>query len=371
MLIKNGEVYTKAFLFVKEDIRVEDGRIVELAPDLAPKKGEEVLDATGKKIIPGLTDIHSHGCKKYDYCDADDKGLATMLAYEKSVGVTQMCPTTMTYPEDKVEEICKVIASHEQKTDEAEIVGINLEGPYISPQKVGAQNPAYVKPADAKYLRNLLEETGHLPKLITIAPEEEGNLEVIKEMKDEIRFSVGHTMATYDEAKEAFAAGAKHMTHLYNAMPGITHRAPGPIVAAAETEGITAELICDGIHSHPAAVRFAFATFGADRIILISDSTRATGMPDGEYELGGQPIFKAEGIARLADGTISGSVTNLFDCMGRAIQYGVSPEDAVRAATYNPCKAIGILKDYGTIEVGKKANLDIVNADFTLAQVIM
>ena len=156
MLIKNGEVYTKAFLFVKEDIRVEDGRIVELAPDLAPKKGEEVLDAAGKKIIPGLTDIHSHGCKKYDYCDADDKGLATMLAYEKSVGVTQMCPTTMTYPEDKVEEICKVIAGHEQKADEAEIVGINLEGPYISPQKVGAQNPAYVKPADAKYLRNLL-----------------------------------------------------------------------------------------------------------------------------------------------------------------------------------------------------------------------
>ena len=383
MIIENGLVFTPSFEFEKMNIKITDDRIEKLSRSrIEPADNEETVNAEGMFVIPGLTDVHFHGAVSYDFCDATPEAIHKMAVYERSVGVTQICPATMTLPEERVAKICKVAYDYNNgvgKIDdglrEADLVGINLEGPYISPNKVGAQNPAYVKGADKDYLKKLLEETEYLPKLITIAPEEADNLDCIDKLHDKIRFSVGHTVADYKCSRAAFEAGARHMTHLYNAMPSLTHRAPGPIAAGSERDDVTAELICDGIHIAPGAVRAAFKLFGADRIVLISDSARAVGMPDGTYELGGQPVYKHDGAAWLnkepgKGGTLAGSTTNLFDCMLKAIEFDIKPEDAVRAATYNPAYAIGILKDYGTIEEGKKANILLLNKDYSLNRVI-
>ncbi len=371
MIIKNGLVYMEDFQFRQVNIKCIDGVIQKITDvEIEPEIGEEVIDAAGMKVIPGLTDIHFHGCMNYDLCDATDEAITAMATYQKSKGVTTICPATMTLPKDKLMEIVDVAANHERKEGEAELIGINLEGPFISPDRVGAQNPKFVHRADAGFLRDLIQASGGLTKLVTIAPEEEGALECIGDLKDEIKFSIGHTMANYEETVAGIKAGVRHMTHMFNAMPGLTHRAPGPIAAAVETPGMTVELICDGYHINPAMIRLAFRMFGPDRIITISDSCRACGMEPGAYELGGQTVYLKDGVARLEDGTIAASATNIYDCMVNTIQYGVPEELAIRAATYNPVKAIGMEKIYGSISEGKKANLVLVNMDYEIQQVI-
>ncbi len=383
MIIRSDKVFTPEFRFEQKNIRTKDGVIIEVSDEqLNPNPGEEVIDASGKMVIPGLTDIHFHGAMGADLSDGTEEALRDIAAYEYSVGVTQICPATMTLPAETVEQICLTAYTYQKKKEEvpgsdgvSDLVGIHLEGPYISPGKVGAQNPAYVQKADTAFLERLLDETEGLPKLITIAPEIPENLEAIKKLYDRIRFSVGHTSASYEEAAKGFDAGAKHMTHLYNAMPGLTHRAPGPIAAGAERDEVTPELICDGIHVAPAAVRAAFRLFGPERMILISDSSRAAGLPDGEYELGGQKVYKHDGAVYLTPPGIkpeilASSSTDLFSCMNRAIDMGIRPEDAIRAATYNPAKAIGIDGAYGTIETGKRANLLLLDKDYHLLRVL-
>jgi len=311
MIIVNGNVFTKEFIFENKNIRIEDGVITEVtSEDIIPGEGEEVIDAKGKKVIPGLTDIHFHGCVGYDFCDGSEEGISAMAKFQLSKGVTSICPATMTLGRGRLIDICTVAANHVNKEDEADLYGINLEGPFISPDKCGAQNPMYVHNASEDFLQDLIDASGGLTKLVTIAPEEDGAIECIDNMKDKIVFSVGHTCANVDDAKAAFDAGAKHVTHLFNAMPSFTHRAPGVIGAAVDDEKVMAEIICDGIHIHPSAVRTAFKMFGEDRMILISDSTRACGMEDGEYELGGLPVFLKEGAVRLKNGTLAGSATN-------------------------------------------------------------
>ena len=385
MLIKKGTVFTPDFVFRKQNIRIKEGTITEVCEgDMEALPGEEVIDAGGKFIIPGLTDIHFHGAMGADICDASEDAVKNLAEYEFSVGVTQICPATMTLPAEKVLTICRNAYDYARKKRsdteaykkrESLLVGINLEGPYISPDRVGAQNPAYVQRADAAFLKKLIDETDNLPKLITIAPEIPENLDCISKLSDEIRFSVGHTMADYDQARKAFEAGARHMTHLYNAMPGLTHRAPGPIAAGAEREDVTAELICDGGHIAGGAVKAAFKLFGSERMILISDSARSTGLADGEYELGGLPVFKHDGATWLTPeppekNTLAASSTNLFDCMLKAMEMGIPAEQAIRAATYNPASAIGILDNYGSIETGKSGRLLILNKDYTLDKVL-
>jgi len=183
--------------------------------------------------------------------------------------------------------------------------------------------------------------------------------------------SVAHTDSDYDHAKVAFEKGATHLTHLYNAMPGIHHRNPGVIPAAVEASHVRAEIISDGMHIHPASVRLAFSMFGGERMILVSDALRCCGMPDGEYELGGQPVFLAGGVAKLADGTLAGSATNLFDCMKNAMRFGIKEEDAVRAATYNPACALGAEDKIGSIEEGKYADFIVCDRDYNIKQIHM
>ncbi len=368
MIIKNGRVFTAEFRFEKKDIRIKEGIITEIGE--IKDEQDEILDAEGQMVIPGLTDIHFHGCVGYDFCDGTEESITEMAKFQLSKGVTGICPATMTLGKDRLITICKTAAEHRDSAEQADLVGINLEGPFISPDRCGAQNPDFVHKPDADFLRELIAASKGLTKLVTIAPEVEGALSCIAELKDQIRFSIGHTMADYDETVKAFETGAKHVTHLFNAMSGLTHRAPGVVGAAADQPDIMAEMICDGIHIHPAVIRTAFKMFGDDRIVLISDSMRACGMEDGEYELGGLPVIKKGNTATLKDGTLAGSVTNLFDCMINVIKMGVPVESAVKAATYNPVKALGLLDQLGSIEVGKAGRLVILDRNYGIVRVI-
>lgn len=367
MIIKNAKVYTTEG-FVEKDLVIRDGRIVFGA---APSAGEEIIDAAGAYALPGLVDVHFHGAVGHDFCDADEAGLQAIADFEASKGVLAICPATMTFSEEILNGIMDIAAAHKNGKG-ADLVGINMEGPYISPKKVGAQNPKYVQRADVEMFRRLQARSGGLIKLVDIAPEEPGALEFIEACHAETRISIAHTCTDYDVAKKAFAAGASHMTHLYNAMPGITHRDPGPIIAALE-EDAEVELICDGIHIHPAVVRFTFNTFGDDRVVLIADSMEACGLPDGQYSLGGQAVTVCGPRATLTEhpDTIAGSATCLYDCMKRAVlDMGVPLVSAVRAASLNPAKSIGIDADYGSLEPGRYGNVILADEELNIRTII-
>lgn len=250
------------------------------------------------------------------------------------------------------------------------MVGINLEGPFISNAKRGAQNPDFIRQADFALLKELQECAGGLVKLVTLAPETEGARDFIRQVKDswlrDISISLGHTQSDYETAIQAFASGANHVTHLFNAMPGFTHRAPGVIGAAFDTPGCFAEIICDGIHIAPSAIRAAFAMFGKERIVLISDSMRATGLSDGRYTLGGLQVQVSGRHATLEDGTLAGSVTNLLDCLRCAVSMGISLEDAVQCASLNPARSIGIDGTFGSLEPGKTADFLLLDKELHL-----
>lgn len=371
MIINNGTVFTGKFQFERNNIRIKNGIITEITDGrIEPEGAEEVIEAEGLLVIPGLTDLHFHGCVGYDFCDGTEEAITKMAEFQLSKGVTNICPATMTLPKDRLENICSVAAGHKSGADESDLCGINLEGPFISPDRCGAQNPAYVHNPETEFLNDLIEASAGLTKLVTIAPEEPGAIECINALKGKIKFSVGHTVADFDCADRAFKAGAGQATHLFNAMPAFTHREPGVVGAACDNSNVMVELICDGIHIHPAVVRTVFKMFGDDRVILISDSMRACGMPDGEYELGGLPVIKKGNKATLKDGTLAGSVTNLFDCMINVIKMGVPIEQAVKAATYNPAKSIGIIENCGSIETGKAGKLVLMDQDYNIVKVL-
>ena len=368
MIIRNAKVFTGGCRFEERDLLIRDGRIVFGA---VPMDGEEVLDARGSYALPGLVDIHFHGAVGHDFCDADEAGLQAIADFEASKGVLAICPATMTFSEEILNGIMDAAAAHKNERG-ADLVGINMEGPYISPRKVGAQNPKYVMGADAGMFRRLQARSGGLIKLVDVAPEEPGNLDFIRACRDEVRISIAHTCTDYATAKEAFAAGASHMTHLYNAMPGITHRAPGPIIAALE-EDAEVELITDGVHIHPAMVRFTFRTFGDSHVILVADSMMACGLPDGQYSLGGQAVTVCGPRATLTEhpDTIAGSATCLYDCMRHAVlDMGVPLASAVRAASLNPARSIGIDADYGSLEPGRWGNVVLADGQLNIQKVI-
>lgn len=367
MIIKNAKVYKENNTFEVQDIYIENELITS-----EKVSNDEVIDATGLYAIPGLTDIHFHGCVGHDFCDGTQKAIEEIAKYQANNGVTTICPATMTLGEDTLLKIAKVAATYENK-DGAILTGINMEGPYVSVEKKGAQNPAYIRKPDIEMYRRIQKESGDLIKLVAIAPEEEGAMEFISELKDEVILSLAHTTADYDTAYEALSKGANHITHLYNAMPPFSHREPGVVGAACDKSECMVELICDGIHIHPSVIRATFKMFGDDRIILISDSMMATGMPDGEYSLGGQAVKVADHKATLVtDGAIAGSATNLMDCMRNIVKnMGIPLETAVKCAAVNPAKSIGIYDKYGSITPGKVANIVLLDKDLNIKSVIL
>ena len=368
MKIKNVRILNAKGEIAPGDIGVTNGRFVSF-----DGADGEVLDGGDAMLVPGLIDIHLHGCHRDDFSDGTKEALETMLKYELSVGVTSICPTSMTIEESLLEKAMKVAGDYENddNSDMATMQGINMEGPFINPNKKGAQDATYIKHCDVEFFNKLQAAAKGKIKLVDIAPELEKGMDFIDEVHKDCVISIAHTTADYNTACEAYKRGASHLTHIYNAMPPFSHRVPGPIGAALDNEHVHVEMICDGIHIHPSVVRATFEMFGGDRVIMISDSMRATGLGEGISSLGGQEV---EVVGRKAvltcDGAIAGSVTNLMECVRVAVkEMGIPLEMALRSATFNPAREIGIDKDYGTIEVGKYADFILLDDNLDLQAV--
>ncbi len=361
MRITNGQVFDLKQGFVIGEVYT-DGTL------LSDTSGDEfTLNAFGCYVIHGLVDVHFHGAVGEDFSDATPEGLQKIADFELSQGVAYICPAGMTLPEDQLTAICKNTAAHRSRNSGgAEVVGAHLEGPFLCMAKKGAQNADFLHDPDIPMLKRLQEAAEGSVKLVTLAPEQPGSLEFIQAaVKMGITVSVGHTAANYETARAAFEAGASHATHLFNAMPPFAHRDPGVIGAAFDVPGVQPELICDGIHIHGSVVRAAFRLFGKERMILVSDSLRATGMPDGEYPFGGQMIEVHGNRATILHHpeTLAGSVTSLMGCLRQAVKFGIPLADAVRACTYNPAQSIGIEGRAGSLDAGKEASVVLLDRE--------
>ena len=366
MIIKGGKVFQEDGSFLEQTIYINDHRLVDKAEY---QDDGEVIDAEGLLVLPGLVDIHSHGAAGEDFSDGNPEGLKKILQYEKRCGITSYCPTSMTFPKERLRQIFASIKGA-QTEEGAKVVGINMEGPFLDPVKKGAHVEEWIAAPDAAFVRELNQDVDGLVRLVTLAPNMDGAEEFIKEMHEEVCISLGHTAADYDCASRAMKLGAHHVTHLYNAMQPFGHRAPGLIGAAMDDPECMVELICDGYHIHPSAIRAAFRMFGPERVILISDSMRATGMENGTYELGGQEVTVKDRKAVLKDCTLAGSATNLYGCMCKAVEFGIPLEQAIMAATANPARSIGIFDRVGSIRIGKQADLLLVSENLELKRVI-
>ncbi len=375
--IINGLVFHEDGSFTPDTVYICGEKIVlqeVYEKECSTASGNEmVMDAAGNYVIPGLTDIHFHGCMGSDCCDGTVEAFQTIARYELSQGITSITPATMTMSEEVLSQICRAAKTYRDTAEEnaADFCGLYMEGPFINAAKKGAQNEKYITPADTAMLNRLQDLSGNMLRTVAIAPETAGAMDFIRENSSRVNISIAHTTADYDTAKEAIACGASQLTHTYNAMPPFSHRAPGPIGAAADDEHCRAELICDGIHIHPAVVRTTFKMFGDDRIIFISDSMRAAGLADGQYDLGGQNVTVKGNLAVLEDGTIAGSVTNLMDCVRTAVHdMGIPFASAVKCAAVNPAKAVGIYDAYGSLTPGKFANIVILDKNLDIKTVL-
>jgi N-acetylglucosamine-6-phosphate deacetylase len=387
MKIVGGQVLSGDWRFRPLDISIAGDRIVALNPR-AGNGGVDgtMIDAGGCLVIPGLVDIHIHGCVGQDFSDADPAGMEEMADYLASQGVTSFLGTTMALSEASMIRALAMgrsimtgdgSALHDAPASlpaapraAAVMRGMYLEGPFLSLAKKGAQAAEFIRDPDPPLFRRLAQAGGPALRLIAIAPERPGALELIRSASAHATVALAHTNAQYDQAAAAFKAGATHVTHMFNAMPPFSHRDPG-VIGAASDAGATVELICDGVHLHSSVVRAAFRWFGADKVVLVSDAMRACGLPDGSYTLGGQTVSVKGNRAALADGTLAGSVLNLMQCLRQAVAFGVPLASAVRAATGNPAVVARVFDRTGSLEVGKQADLLLVTPNLEIKDVIL
>ena len=368
MVFFNGNIFN-GFGFVPGGFEVVDGRFRSV---LEVDDSAGGVDLKGAFVIPGLIDLHNHGNSGADFSDGDLEGLKAMGRFLLKNGITGFAPASMTLPYPVLEKAFSTAKdySDNRPAGGARLLGIQMEGPYFSEKKKGAQNADYLKLPDFEGFKALYEGCGGLVKIVDLAAELPGAVEFTQKARELCRVSIAHTDASYEQASRVFAAGASHVTHLFNAMPPIHHRKPGVIGAAAERECVVGELICDGLHVHESVVRMAFKLFPG-RICLVSDALRCCGMPDGEYELGGQQVFLKDSIARLEDGTIAGSATDLYRCMLNAIDFGIPAAEAILAATLTPAIQLGWGDELGSIEEGKLADFLLCDEDLALKQVFI
>ncbi|PTE85517.1 N-acetylglucosamine-6-phosphate deacetylase [Staphylococcus equorum] len=372
-VIENGRIYTEEEIIKRGYIIVKDDKITDVG------KGDyegalTTYDAQGQHVLPGFIDIHMHGGYGEDAMDASYDGLKHLAESLLSEGTTSFLATTMTQSDENITKALENIIEYQKQQNvlkAADIVGIHLEGPFISEHKVGAQNPAYVQRPSIEKVQQFQKTANNQIKVITFAPEVEGAHETLEALHDQIRFSIGHTVATFDETNEAVARGAKHVTHLYNAGTPFEHREPGVFGAAWTNDSLSTELIVDGIHSHPTAIQIAYKQKGNTRFFLITDAMRAKGMPDGEYDLGGQNVIVKGSEARLASGALAGSILKMNEGLKNLIQYtGDSLDNLWRVTSLNQAIALNIEAQKGSLKVGKDADIVIVDDEITVQTTI-
>ncbi len=354
IITENGEIRGKALLFDEKIIGIvdEDGL-----------QGDEIIDADGGYICPGLIDLHIHGYLGEDTSDGSEEGLRKIAQALPQNGVTAFLPTTMTVSWDEIVTALKNVQALRQESryprfDGSEILGCHAEGPFINPARKGAQAADYILLPDAEKVLPYKD----IIRIITIAPEMPGGMAFIRRVarESDIVVSIGHTSASYEQALEAIAAGASYITHTFNAMTGLNHRNPG-VVGAALTKEVTTELIADAFHVHPGLYSLLHIA-KADKLVLVTDCTRAGGLDDGEYTLGGQPIYVKGIECRLADGTIAGSVLKLNDAVRNLRDLTPLPMwQAVKAASLNAAAAIGVAETKGSLSPGKDADIVILD----------
>lgn len=366
----NAMIFTEGGRFRKGAFEVtDDGRFGRILVGGELPGG---IDLGGAYVIPGLVDTHIHGAMGSDFCEASPEGLREMGRYLASVGVTSFAPASATVPYETLSAAYKNAVEYvdNKPADAAYLCAIHMEGPFFSYKKKGAQNPDYLREPDVAAYEKLQQDARGLITLVDVAPELPGAIEFIEKVSKTACVSLAHTDATYGQARAGIKAGATRVTHLFNAMSGLGHREPGVVGAAAEADNVWAELICDGHHVHPAAIRAAVKLFPG-RIVLISDALCCLGMPEGEYELGGLRVIMKNRLARLVDGTIAGAATNLYDAMRNAVKFGMKKEDAILAATANPAKAAGAYGEIGSISEGKRADFVIASRALVRKQVVV
>jgi len=373
MIINNGNIFCDDGIFRKCDIETRNGIIAAIGEKLINNEGGAV-DATDCYVVPGIVDIHTHGAMGADFCDGTSEAIDTIAKHQLKNGITSFLGTTITLPEEQLVKICETAKPHvnnadKTDTEKAVMRGVHLEGSFFSMERRGAHIPEYLVKPSLPMFDRLNEATGDNVCVVAVAPELPNALEFIKEASKIHTVSLAHSAASYDEAYAGFSAGASHVTHLFNGMSPFSHRDPG-LVGAAFDFGAYVELITDGIHIHPAVVRAVFKMFDEDKICLISDSMRACGLPDGQYDLGGQPVTVVGRKVTIADGTLAGSATNLTDCMRTAVEFGVPFSKALKAATINPAKSAGIDKDIGSLTIGKRADILVLDKDLNIKNII-
>lgn len=372
MLLIHANYLDEDFRLVQGDIEIEGGKILRVGKDLPRKEEDLAVDCAGSyTVVPGFVDVHIHGCAGADTCDATREALEAMAAFLLAHGVTSFCPTTMTTSRETIQAAllaAKDMMDHPMEGG-ARVVGVNMEGPFIAKERKGAQKEEDILPPDFPLFQQFYEESGGIVRLVDVAPEQPGGLEFVEKASQLCTVSIAHTTADYDQAKAAFDKGVTHATHLFNAMSGLHHRKPGVVGAVFDDSRVRGELICDGFHIHPAVLRAAFRLLG-DRALIVSDSMRANGMPEGEaFDLGGQMVTVHQGKALLPDGTIAGSVTNLHQEIKNLVSFGVPFEQAVKAATLLPARAIGLDGEIGSIAPGKRADLVVLDENLDIAAV--
>ena len=363
-IIENA-VISKENNMINVNITVENGKITDITHEKAKTDSNtEVINADGCLLIPGMIDVHIHGAKNHDMMDGTEESIQVVSEECAKTGCTSFLVTSVSSSMDdllKMIESTKKISGNERG---AHISGIHLEGPYLNPAKKGMQNEKYLRHPDFEEMDLILEKSGSLVKMITIAPELPGGFELIRYLrKKNIIVSIAHSAATYEEAKHAFELGADHITHCFNAMSPIHHREPGIIVAAFEEEKVSLQAIVDGVHLHPAIVRLMYNIKGADKMVLITDALQAMNAGDGEYIFGGHHVKVENGIARLSDGTLASSTVTMNKALKLSAEMGINIHDAIKMASQTPAGILG-LSAKGWIKEGYDADLVLLDKNF-------
>ena len=368
-ILKNATVLTDEFKFQKKDIAVSGDKICAVDDCICGDCETVFLD--DKIIVPGLVDIHTHGCIGLDSADcADISEISEMRKFYASHGVTTYLATVTTSSKTDTLKAIKLLTEARGKPFGANIGGIHMEGPYFSNAKKGAQNPEFLRLPSVEEFNMLYTQADKGIKLISVAPELEGAIDFIAHVSKQCKVAIGHTDSDYETACRAIESGADVMTHTFNAMRPLLHRAPGAVGAALENE-IFCEFICDGFHIDKTIIKLMYKILGDEKMLFISDSVRAAGMKDGEYSLAGLPVFVKDGKALLSDGTIAGSTVTLYDCVRNAISFGIPPESSFKMASYTPACACGIEESCGSISAGKRADLLILNSNYDIDRIMI